>query len=188
MGGSVHWTLTHKTSLYKKFKEEQKALRRDARNPKYGDKGIGKGGKKQKSATTTKRTAGTIPIEHWQDKEVERAFTGGALPGAIRPSDSDAVVPHMVEEGSQSESSTQNIPELKLKQNAVESAKYAVSSVKAPHRSKITPGMRGIKEQQSKYNLIIPRVLFACVVCEICLDVCLGAKLHWEANAISALQ
>ena len=38
--------LTHKTSLYKQFHEEQKALRHDAHNPNYGGKGIGKGGRK----------------------------------------------------------------------------------------------------------------------------------------------
>ena len=42
--------LTQKTSLYKQYHEEQKALRRDALNPKYGGKGRGKGGRKRKSA------------------------------------------------------------------------------------------------------------------------------------------
>ena len=121
--------------------------------------------------TTTKKTPVTLPIEGWQDKEVILALAGGAPPGAIRSSDSDTVVPHTVEEGSESESSTQNVPELKLKQNAVESAKYAASlirrakdklqqSIKTPRKSKIAPGMRGIKEikkQQQKYNLIIPK-------------------------------
>ena len=31
--------LTHKTSLYKQYWEEQKALRRDARDPNYGGEG-----------------------------------------------------------------------------------------------------------------------------------------------------
>ena len=38
--------LTHKTSLYQQFCEEQKALRCDACNPNYGGKGNGKGGRK----------------------------------------------------------------------------------------------------------------------------------------------
>ena len=58
----------------------------------------------------------TIPIEGWQDKEVVRALAGGAPPGAIKPSDSDAVVSHTAEEGSASESSAQNVPDVKLKQ------------------------------------------------------------------------
>ena len=62
--------LTHKTSLYKQFHKEQKSLRCDAHNPNYGGKGIGKGGHKWKSTTTTKKVPGTIPIEGWQDKEV----------------------------------------------------------------------------------------------------------------------
>ena len=177
--------LIHKTILYKQYQEEQKALRRDARNPKYGGKGRGKGGRRRKSATTTKKTPGMIPMEGWRDKEVVRALAGGASPGAIRSGDCDVVVPHM-EQGSESELSTQNVPNLELKKRAVESAKYAASlarqaqeqlqeTVKLPQKSKIAPGMYGIKEikeQQSKYNLIIPKVLFARVLHEICIDVC----------------
>ena len=45
-------------------------------------------------------------------------------------------------------------------------------------------GIKEIKEQQMKYNLIIPRAPFARVICEICLDVSLGVG----ANAVVALQ
>ena len=128
----------------------------------------------------------------------------GALPpGSIRTdpkSNTDAVVPHSLEECSQSESSTQQVPQA-FNCAAAESAKYAAAKarrakeeLKKPRgKSKIAPGMRGIKEikeQQMKYNLIIPRAPFACVVCEICLDVCLGigADLRWQANTVAALQ
>ena len=126
---------------------------------------------------------------------------GGAPPGAIWPSDSDAVVTHTAEEGSMSQSSTQNVPNVKMKQEAVESAKYAASlarraknklqqSIKAPCKSTVAPGMQGIKEiheQQQKYNLIIPKAPFARVVREICMDVCQrGAELRWQANAVEA--
>ena len=192
--------LTHKMSL---FWEEQKALRCDALNPNYGGKGIGKGGCKRKNTTTTKKVPGSIPMEGWQDKDVVWALAGGAPPGSIRPSDSDAVVPHTAEEGSMSESSTQNVPDVKMKQEAVESAKYVAllarrarnklqQSIKVPRKSKIAPGMQGIKEikeQQRKYNLIIPKAPFARVVREICMDVCQrGAELRWQANAVEALQ
>ena len=85
----------------------------------------------------------------------------------------------------------------------MESAKYAASmarrarsqlqqSIKAPQKSTIAPGMWGIKEikeQQKKYNLIIPKALFTRVVREICVDICQrGAELHWQANAVEALQ
>ena len=195
--------LTHKTSLYKQFHEEQKALRCDARNPNYGGKSIGKGGCKRKSTTTTRKVPGSILMEGWQDKEVVRALVGGAPPGAIRPSDSVPMVHHEVEEGSMSELSTQNVPDVKMKQEAVESAKYAASlarraknklqqSIKAPRKSTVAPGMRGIKEireQQQRYNLIIPKAPFARVVREICMDVCQrGAELRWQANAVEALQ
>ena len=128
---------------------------------------------------------------------------GGAPPRAIRPSDSDAVVPHMAEEGSVSDSSAQNVPDVKLKQEVVESAKYAASmarraknqlqqSIKAPQKSTIAPGMwqiKEIKEQQKKYNLIIPKAPFARVVREICMDVCQrGAEHLWQVNAVEALQ
>ena len=80
---------------------------------------------------------------------------GGAPPGTIRQSDSNAVVPHIAEEGSISESSTQNVPDVKMKQETVESTKYAASlarqaknklqqSIKAPCKSTVAPGMRGI--------------------------------------------
>ena len=87
-----------------------------------------------------------------------------------------------MEEGSESESSNQNVPDVRLKHNAVESAKYAASlarraqeklqqCIKQPRKSKIKPGMCGIKEikeEQSKYNLIIPKApgsgdLYGCV-------------------------
>ena len=50
--------------------------------------------------------------------------------------------------------------------------------------------IKEIKEQQTKYNLIIPRTPFAHVIHEICLDVCpgVGADLRWQANAVAALQ
>ena len=52
--------------------------------------------------------------------------------------------------------------------------------------------MRGIceiKEQQMKYNLIIPKAPFARVVREICLDICTsGADMRWQANTVAAFQ
>ena len=75
--------LTHKTSLYKQFQEEQRALRRDARNPNYEGKGIGKGGQKRKSAKATKKTPGPVVMEGWQDKEVIQALAGGTPSGAL---------------------------------------------------------------------------------------------------------
>ena len=102
-----------------------------------------------------------------------------------------------------SESLTQKVPDVNMKQEAVESAKYAASlarrarnklqqSIKVPRKSKIAPGMwaiKEIKEQQHKYNLIIPKALFARGVREICMDVCeRGAELRWQANAVEALQ
>ena len=37
--------------------------------------------------------------------------------------------------------------------------------------------------------MIIPKAPFACVVREICMDVCQrGAELWWQANAVEALQ
>ena len=85
------------------------------------------------------------------------------------------------------------MPNIKYNQQAVESAKYAASrarrakdqlqeSIKALWKGKIAPGMRGIKEikeQQQKYNLIIPKAPFARVVREICMDGwrCVGSQM-----------
>ena len=195
--------VTHKTSLYKQFRKEQAALRRDARDPNYGGKGWGKGGaSRRKSKTVVKKKPGTVPLEGWQDPEVVRALQGAPPSGTIRreaKSDTEAVVPHSLEEGSQSESSTQQVPQA-FNCQAAESAKYAAAQarrvreeLKKPRgKSRIAPGMRGIreiKEQQMKYNLIIPKAPFARVVREICLDVCIsGADMRWQANAVAALQ
>ena len=170
--------VTHKTRLYKQFRKEQAALRRDAKDPHYRGKDIGKGGaSRRKSATTVKKTLGVIQLQGWQDPDIVRALAGDPPTGSIRresKSDTDAVVPHSLEEGSQSESSTQQVPRA-FNHQAAESAKYAASQAhkaqeelrKLRGKSIIVPGMRGIceiREQQMKYNLIIPRAPFARVV------------------------
>ena len=125
--------VTHKTSLYKQFRKEQAALRRDARDPNYGGKGWGKGGaSRRKSATVVKKKPGTVPLEGWQDPEVVRALQGAPPSGTIRreaKSDTDAMVPHSLEEGSQSESSTQQVPQA-FNCQAAESAKYAAAQAR----------------------------------------------------------
>ena len=57
---------------------------------------------------------------------------GAPPPGSIRTdpkSDTDAVVPHSLEEGSQSESSTQQVPQA-FNCAAAESAKYAAAKAR----------------------------------------------------------
>ena len=51
---------TYGTSLYKEFKKEQAQLRRDARNPKFGGKGVGKSGAKRKPKQPTKKVKGLL--------------------------------------------------------------------------------------------------------------------------------
>ena len=63
--------LTHKMSLYKQFWEEQKNLRRDALNSKYGGKGIGKGGRKRKSTLLLRRFQ--VPFL-WKDGKIRRWY------------------------------------------------------------------------------------------------------------------
>ena len=93
---------TFTTSMYKRFKEEQKQLRKDAANPSYGGKGKGKGGAHRRNGKSVqKKTAGPLPLEGWEDWEVVHALAGVAPAGAKRavsaalgaPSTSDAVVP-----------------------------------------------------------------------------------------------
>ena len=143
-------------------------MRKDARDPNYRGKGWGKGGaSRRKIATVVKKKPGTVLLEGWQDPEVVRALQGAPPSGTIRRearSDTDAVVPHSVEEGSQSKSSTQQVPQA-FNSQAAKSAKYAAAQarrareeLKKPRgKSRIAPCMREIremKEQQMKYNLI----------------------------------
>ena len=130
---------TYGTSLYKEFRKEQAQLRRDAHNPKFGGKGVGKSGAKRKPKQPTKKVAGPIPLQPlqgWQDPNVVRALAGNPRLGAIRVQptaaagaplrDSNAVVPG-TEDSQGSESSTQVVPV--AKRNAVMSAKHAAAVV-----------------------------------------------------------
>ena len=55
---------TFASSMYKRFKEEQKQLHKDAANPAYGGKGRGKtGAHKRKGKTVQKKVAGPVPME-----------------------------------------------------------------------------------------------------------------------------
>ena len=119
-GGGSQTTFT--TSMYKRFKEEQKQLRKDAANPSYNGKGRGKGGvHKRKAKMVQKKVAGPVPLEGWEDPEVVHALAGVAPPGAKRevsaalgaPSTSDAVVPH-TKDSQQSLSSTQQVPDVEV--------------------------------------------------------------------------
>ena len=198
---------TFASSMYKHFKEEQKQLRKDAVNPAYGGKGRGKSGVyKRKSKSVQKKVAGPVPMEGWDDPEVVRALAGVAPPGARHevsaalgaPSMSDAVVPH-TEDSQQSLSSTQQVPDVQPqpKHATALSAKYAAS--KAMHAKqqlwasiRRAPGVKAlqeIKKYQSSAELLIRRAPFACLVRQICIDVCTnGANIRWQSNAITALQ
>ena len=169
---------TFASRMYKRFKEEQKQLRKDVANPAYRGKGQGKGGvHKRKSKSVQKKVAGPVPMEGWEDPEVVRALAGVAPPGARRevsaalgaPSTSDAVVPH-TEDSQQSLSSTQQVQDVEPqpKHAAAMSAKYATS--KAMHAkqqlqasTRRTPGVKAlqeIKKYQSSAELLIWRAPF----------------------------
>ena len=198
---------TFASSMYKRFKEEQKRLRKDAANPAYGGKGRGKtGAHKRKGKIVQKKVSGPVPMEGWEDPEVVRALAGVAPPGAKRevtaavgaPSTSDAVVPH-TEDSQQSLSSTQQVPEVELqpKHAAAMSAKYAASkAMRAKQQLKtstrMAPGVKSLQEirqYQSSAELLIHRAPFARLVREICMDICTnGANIRWQSNAITALQ
>ena len=173
---------TFASSMYKRFKEEQKQLRKDVANPAYGGKGRGKSGvHKRKSKTVQKKVAGPVPMEGWEDPEVVHALAGVAPPGARHeetatlgaPSTSDAVVPH-TEDSQQSLSSTQQVPDVEPqpKHAAAMSAKYAASkAMRAKQQLKAStrraPGVKSlqeIKKYQSSAELLIRRAPFARLV------------------------
>ena len=63
--------LTHKTSLYKQFQEEQKALRRDAQNQSYGGKGRSKVDVKERVLLPPRR----FPEQYqWRDGKTRKWF------------------------------------------------------------------------------------------------------------------
>ena len=68
----------------------------------------------------------------WQEPEEVRALTGAPPPETIitdPKSNTDAVVPHSLEEGSQSESSTQQVPQA-FNCAVAESVKYAAAKAR----------------------------------------------------------
>ena len=191
---------TFATSLYGQLHEEQKKLRRDARNPQYGGKGRGKTGSRRKPAVTTKKTPG--PVEGWRDPAVVRALEGGPPPGAIAiegASTSDAVVPH-TEDSQISDSSTQAVPtgkKLIPKHAAAMASKYqavqarrAKQNVKPGSRKPYGPAaLQQIQKYQKSYDLLLRKAPFARTVREICGDVSTrGAEMRWQSTAIEALQ
>ena len=56
----------------------------------------------------------------------------------------------------------------------------------------MAPGMKALQEirkYQSSTELLIQKAPFACLVREICIDVCTnGANIRWQSNAMMALQ
>ena len=195
---------TYGTSLYKEFKKEQAQLRRDAHNPKFGGKGVGKSGAKRKLKQPTKKVAGPIPLQPlqgWQDPNVVRALAGNPPPGAIHvqptaaagapPRDSDAVVPG-TEDSQGSESSTQVVPVAKNTQYQVRNRAQQQEQQMRKHRYR--PGTRSlmeIRKYQKTTDLLIRKAPFARLVREICLDTAVcswGAEIRWQSNAIMALQ
>ena len=199
---------TFATSMYKRFKEEQKQLRKDAADPTYSGKGRGKGGAhRRKGKVVQKKKSGPLPLEGWEDPEVVWALAGVAPAGAKRevsaaagaPSTSDAVVPH-TEDSQQSQSSTQAVPQVELqpkKHEAAMSAKYAASkAMRAKQQLRastwMAPGMRALQEirkYQSSMELLIRKAPFTRLVREICLDVCVNeADIRWQSNAILTIQ
>ena len=113
-------------------------------------------------------------------------------------STSDAVVPH-TEDSQQSLSSTQQVPDVEVqpKHAAAMSAKYVASKAMRAKQylrasTRMAPGMRALQEimkYQSSTELLIRKAPFACLVHEICIDVCTnGANIRWQSNAVMALQ
>ena len=189
---------TFATSLYGQLHEEQKQLRRDARNPQYGGRGRGKAGNRRKAATTKKKIQG--PVEGWRDPAVVRALEGGPPPGAIAiegASTSDAVVPH-TEDSQISDSSTQAVPtgkKLIPKHAAAMSAKYQAAKARRakqdikPRQPYGPAALQQIRKYQKSYDLLLRKAPFARTVREICGDVSnRGAELRWQSTAIEALQ
>ena len=54
---------TFATSMYKRFKEEQKQLQKDAVDPSYGGKGRGKGGAHKRKGKSVQKKASPLPLE-----------------------------------------------------------------------------------------------------------------------------
>ena len=93
----------------------------------------------------------------------------------------------------------QQVPDVEPqpKHAAEMSAKYAASKAMCAKQqlrasSRRAPGVKALQEirrYQSSSELLIRRAPFACMIREICIDVCRnGAEIRWQSNAITAIQ
>ena len=158
----------------------------------WGGKGRGKSGQKRKKTTPQKKKAGPIPIEGWQDPEVERAKRSEPPREALPRDD-----PCRRKYGGKMINTTQRgkkqglkgepkNPILKGAAKAADNANKARRQVRKHGPGTMRPWQKEIKLRQNTFNLLIRKLPFQRLVREITQD--FNTELRYQLNAIMALQ
>ena len=158
----------------------------------WGGKGRSKAGQKRKKTVPKKKKAGQIPIEGWQDPEVERVKRSEPPMGALPRDD-----PCWKKYGGKMINTTQRgkkqvlkgepkNPILKKAVKAAQKADTARKEVKRHGPGDICPWQKEIRLRQNTFNLLIRKLPFQRLVREITQDH--NSELRYQSNAIMALQ
>ena len=158
----------------------------------WGGKGKGKRGNKRKKKTPQKKKPGPIPLEGWQDPQVERAKRNEPPMGALPKED-----PCRKKYGGKMINTTQRgtkqamkgvpkNPALKGAAKAAQRADSAKRKVKHYGPGQLRPWQKEIKMRQNSFNLLIRKLPFQRLVREITQDY--NTQLRYQSNAIMALQ
>ena len=158
----------------------------------WGGKGRGKSGQKRKKTTPKKKKAGPIPIEGWQDPEVERAKRSephrGALPrdDLCRRKYGGRMINTTQRGTKQTLKGVPRNPALGKAAKAADNANKAKRQVKNHGPGAMRPWQKEIRLRQNSFNLLIRKLPFQRLVREITQDY--NTEMRYQSNAIMALQ
>ena len=158
----------------------------------WGGKGRGKSGNKRKKKTPQKKKPGPIPLEGWQDPQVERAKRNepplGALPreDPCRKKYGGRMINTTQRGTKQAMKGTPRNPALRGAAEAAQRANSARRKVKQYGPGQLRPWQKEIKLRQNTFNLLIRKLPFQRLVREITQDY--STELRYQSNAIMALQ
>ena len=158
----------------------------------WGGKGKGKSRQRRKKATPKKKKPGPIPLEGWQDPEVERAKRSeppiGALPrdDACKKKYGGKMINTTRRGTKQTLKGEPKNPILKGAANAAQKANTARRQVKHHRAGSMHPWQKEIRLRQNTFNLLTRKLPFQRLVREVTQDFNRG--LRYQSNAIIALQ
>ena len=158
----------------------------------WGGKGRGKSRNKRKKKTPQKKKSGPIPLEGWQDPQVERAKRNEPPMGSLPRED-----PCRKKYGGRMINTTQRgtkqamqgVPKNAALQGAAKAAQSANSArrkVRHYGPGQLRPWQKEIKMRQNTFNLLLRKLPFQRLVREVTQDY--NSELRYQSNAIMALQ